>query len=307
VRTYITIRVFSAPRHRDLRDHRLADRAGAHGRGPGLQLVQNGLNIVLSVLLVLGSAGGGGRGLGHFRRGMGGAGAGPVALPGGLRRARLARLGARLRRGEALADGGGERGYPDPLAPADGGFTSFLFFAADFGDVTLAANQVLIQFVYITAYAMDGFAFAAEALVGQAMGARARGALRRAAVLTSIWGVVVCVRRCRLFLFAGGVFIDLMTTAEDRAAEARVYLPWMIAGAAGGLRVMDVRRHLHRGDADARHAQHDGGEFRGLRLMVAAVGAGLGQPRALGGAAGVLCAQGADAWPALPGAGAAVG
>jgi MATE family multidrug resistance protein len=58
------------------------------------------------------------------------------------------------------------------------GFTSFLFFAADFGDVTLAANQVLIQFVYITAYAMDGFAFAAEALVGQAMGARAA---RRAA------------------------------------------------------------------------------------------------------------------------------
>jgi MATE family multidrug resistance protein len=39
--------------------------------------------------------------------------------------------------------------------------------------VTLAANQVLIQFVYITAYAMDGFAFAAEALVGQAMGAGA--------------------------------------------------------------------------------------------------------------------------------------
>jgi MATE family multidrug resistance protein len=72
------------------------------------------------------------------------------------------------------------------------GFTSFLFFAADFGDVTLAANQVLIQFVYVTAYAMDGFAFAAEALVGQAMGARAAARLRRAAVLTSIWGVIVC-------------------------------------------------------------------------------------------------------------------
>ncbi len=44
-------------------------------------------------------------------------------------------------------------------------FVSFLFFGAGLGDVTLAANQVLLQFLSITAYALDGFAFAAEALV----------------------------------------------------------------------------------------------------------------------------------------------
>ena len=53
-------------------------------------------------------------------------------------------------------------------------FTRFLFFGAGLGDVTLAANQVLLQFLEITAYALDGFAFAAEALVGQALGARRR-------------------------------------------------------------------------------------------------------------------------------------
>ena len=52
-------------------------------------------------------------------------------------------------------------------------FTSFMFFGAGLGDVTLAANQVLLQFLSITAYALDGFAFAAEALVGQTLG-RAR-------------------------------------------------------------------------------------------------------------------------------------
>ena len=52
-------------------------------------------------------------------------------------------------------------------------FISFLFLGADFGDVTLAANQVLLQFLSITAHTLDGFAFAAEALVGQAYGARA--------------------------------------------------------------------------------------------------------------------------------------
>ena len=49
-------------------------------------------------------------------------------------------------------------------------FTSFLFLGAGLGDVTLAANQVLLQFLSITAYALDGFAFAAEALVGQMLG-----------------------------------------------------------------------------------------------------------------------------------------
>ena len=45
------------------------------------------------------------------------------------------------------------------------GFVSFLFFGADLGDVTLAANQVLLQFVYMASYAMDGFVFAVESLV----------------------------------------------------------------------------------------------------------------------------------------------
>jgi len=50
-------------------------------------------------------------------------------------------------------------------------FVSFLFLGSGLGDVTLAANQVLLQFLMITAFALDGFAFAAEALVGRAMGA----------------------------------------------------------------------------------------------------------------------------------------
>jgi MATE family multidrug resistance protein len=57
-------------------------------------------------------------------------------------------------------------------------FTSFVFLGARFGDVTLAANQVLMQFLEITAYALDGFAFAAEALIGQAIGARSVGTRR---------------------------------------------------------------------------------------------------------------------------------
>ncbi len=109
------------------------------------------------------------------------------------------------------------------------GFTSFLFLASDFGDVTLAANQILMQFMYITAYAMDGFAFAAEALVGQAMGAKAASSLRRSALMTSGYGLAICVVMAIAFAIGGGQIIDILTTSEPVRAEARVYLPWMVA------------------------------------------------------------------------------
>ena len=114
-------------------------------------------------------------------------------------------------------------------------FLSFLFLAAGEGDVVLAANQVLLQFLHITAYALDGFAFAAEALVGQAMGARNRAGLRRSAVLASLWGAGSVVVLALAFALAGGMIVDLMTTAPDVRAVARAYLPWMVAAPVLGL------------------------------------------------------------------------
>jgi multidrug resistance protein, MATE family len=108
-------------------------------------------------------------------------------------------------------------------------FVSFLFFGARFGDVTLAANHILLLFLEVTAYAMDGLAFSAETLVGQAMGARRRAALRRAAILTSVWGLGVGILLALAFALFGGAIIDLMTTAPGVREVAREYLVWMIA------------------------------------------------------------------------------
>jgi MATE family multidrug resistance protein len=106
---------------------------------------------------------------------------------------------------------------------------SFMFIGSDFGDVPLAANQILMQFLMVTAYAMDGFAFAAETLVGQAMGARARGRLRQSAVMAGMWAAGICVLLAAVFAALGPVFIDLMTTAPEVRAEARVFLLYMVA------------------------------------------------------------------------------
>ncbi|WP_127900944.1 MATE family efflux transporter [Solirhodobacter olei] len=116
-----------------------------------------------------------------------------------------------------------------------GAFTAFTFIGARFGDRTLAANQVLMQFIEITAYALDGFAFAAESLVGQAMGARAPLTLRRAAILTSQWGAAGSVALALAFAVLGPHLIDLMATDPGVRETARHYLPWVVAAPIVGV------------------------------------------------------------------------
>ncbi|GHE05338.1 multidrug transporter [Defluviimonas sp. 20V17] len=108
-------------------------------------------------------------------------------------------------------------------------FTSFVFLGAGFGDVTLAANQVLMQFLEIAAYALDGFAFAAESLVGQAVGAGSIPRLRRSALLASQWALLAAALMAAGFWLAGPAIIDLMAKAPQVQVEARVYLPWVVA------------------------------------------------------------------------------
>ena len=114
-------------------------------------------------------------------------------------------------------------------------FTSFAFLGAGFGDVTLAANQVLMQFLSITAHAMDGFAFAAEALVARAVGRGDLARLRRSALLTSTWGMGSSVALALAFAMGGPWIIDLMAKDPEVQTAARVFLPWMVAAPVLGL------------------------------------------------------------------------
>jgi MATE family multidrug resistance protein len=143
---------------------------------------------------------------------------------GPLWRGALARLWARDPIRRMLAVNGGIMLRTVLL---QGAFTAFLFLSAGQGDAALAANQVLMQFLSITAYALDGFAFAAETLVGQAVGARARAEVQRAAGLCMAWGAAGAVVLGGAFGLFGPAIIDLMTTAPEVRAEARTYLPWV--------------------------------------------------------------------------------
>ncbi len=114
-------------------------------------------------------------------------------------------------------------------------FTFFTAQAARSGDVLLAANAVLLQFVNISAYLLDGFAFATEVLTGRAIGAAQRARFRRAVRLSSVWAVAVSVAVSVIFIVAGGAIIDAMTVNDEVRQTARLYLPWVIAAPVTGV------------------------------------------------------------------------
>ena len=106
-------------------------------------------------------------------------------------------------------------------------FTFFTARGARAGDVIVAANAVLLNLFEVSAYLIDGFAYASEALVGQSVGARNRERFRAAVWLTSIWAMVVGVVCSLVIWFLGPSIIDMMTLSDTVRETARVYLPWV--------------------------------------------------------------------------------
>lgn len=195
-----------------------------------VQVLMNGLNIVLDVVFVVG-----------FGWGVGGVALATViaeyagfglavwfalrALPG---------IGGRIGRDLVLA--------PDRLRRTLGLNTdifvrticlvfAFAYFTAQgarMGDVLLAANAVLLNFQIFMAHGLDGFAHAAQALVGRAVGARDTGALRQAIRLSSIWASASAAGFALLYWIAGEGIIALLTGIDEVRLAAAGYLAWSI-------------------------------------------------------------------------------
>ena len=96
------------------------------------------------------------------------------------------------------------------------------------GDVTLAANAVLNNFLLISAFFLDGLANAAEQLCGRAYGARDKDGFAGAVKLVLIWGFGFALAVAACFLLFGPALIDIMTANADVRRIARDYLPFVI-------------------------------------------------------------------------------
>jgi MATE family multidrug resistance protein len=109
--------------------------------------------------------------------------------------------------------------------------TAFLFFTAQgarSGDLTLAANAVLNNFLLVSAFFLEGLANAAEQLCGRAFGARDRAAFSGATRLVVAWGFGFALAVALVFALFGSRFVDVMTASADVRSVARDFLIFVI-------------------------------------------------------------------------------
>jgi MATE family multidrug resistance protein len=109
--------------------------------------------------------------------------------------------------------------------------STFLFFTAQgarSGDVTLAANAVLNNFLLVSAFFLDGLANAAEQLCGRALGARDHVGFTDATRLVVRWGFAFAIAVSAIYALFGTNLIDVLTASEDVRRNARDYL-WFVA------------------------------------------------------------------------------
>ncbi|MGY0617564.1 MATE family efflux transporter DinF [Vibrio sp. FJH11] len=107
-------------------------------------------------------------------------------------------------------------------------FSFMTFQGASFGDDVVAANAVLMSFLMIISYGMDGFAYAMEAMVGKAIGAKDRQQLSASLIGTFFWSLLICLALTAVFAFSGSYLIATITSIDAVQQQAAMYLPWLV-------------------------------------------------------------------------------
>lgn len=146
----------------------------------------------------------------------------------------LSKLAAQVRLAE-LVDAAGVRRMVglsrDLMLRSLAMMTVYAFFAAQgarLGEDALAANAVLLNFLMMSSFLLDGTAQAAETLCGRAIGANYRPAFERAYALSMRWGLIIGLGATLIWFVGGAAVIDFMSTSQVVRDFARDYL-WIAA------------------------------------------------------------------------------
>jgi MATE family multidrug resistance protein len=105
------------------------------------------------------------------------------------------------------------------------GFAWFTNYGARFGDIHLAANHILLQFVSFSAFFLDGFAYVAESLVGRAKGAGNRQLFQVSVAKSTRLAGASSLLLALIVLVGGPYFIAMLTGLEAVRAAALYVLP----------------------------------------------------------------------------------
>ncbi|KUJ83176.1 MATE family efflux transporter [Microbulbifer flavimaris] len=109
---------------------------------------------------------------------------------------------------------------------------TFAFFTAQGakqGDTVLAANAILIQLLMMTSYALDGFAHATEALVGDAISRQSQRQFRATIRAAGHWALATALVITLVFIAGEPLILPLFTNLAPVLTEARNVYGWLCA------------------------------------------------------------------------------
>ena len=109
-----------------------------------------------------------------------------------------------------------------------GSFGYFLSLSAEMGTIILAANQILLQYFSLISYAVDGFAFAAESLVGKYTGAGDKTQLNKAIRYLNVWALGLGICFSLFFGLSGDTFLTVFTDQVPIIEAAQPYVLWLV-------------------------------------------------------------------------------
>ena len=107
-------------------------------------------------------------------------------------------------------------------------FGFFYSQSSSAGEMVLAANVILLQYLNWMSYGVDGFAFASESLVGKYEGAKDKRNVKKAIRLSFVWGMALAVGFSLTYWIFGENLLYVFTDETDVIAASLPFLFWMI-------------------------------------------------------------------------------
>ncbi|TVP99428.1 MAG: MATE family efflux transporter [Balneolaceae bacterium] len=107
-------------------------------------------------------------------------------------------------------------------------FSFFTAVSAAQGDLILAANTILLQLWFIVSYGIDGFAFAAESLVGRFKGSGNSEKLKQAVYYNIGWGLILGLAGTFLYMILGSKMVHVFTNNLEVITIAHSVLFWTV-------------------------------------------------------------------------------
>lgn len=99
--------------------------------------------------------------------------------------------------------------------------------SASQSDEILAINSILLQYFLIFSFFIDGFAYAAESLVGKFVGAKNDTNLKLAIKYIFMWSFIISTLITLIFLIQGNAIMHLLTNDHELITKSKEYMIWI--------------------------------------------------------------------------------